>query len=80
MYFDVFEKDLRERIAKKKVKMMVIMIIEWLLGALKWSVVDMKNEICLKCTLRVVSCENDFSRKVWLERKIEREIKIEKEV
>jgi len=35
MYFDVFEKDLSERIAKKKVKMMVIMIIEWLLGALK---------------------------------------------
>ena len=71
MYFDVFEKDLSERIAKKKVKMMVIMIIEWLLGALKWSGVDMKNEICLKCTLRVVSCENGFSRKAWLKRKVE---------
>ena len=35
MYFDIFEKDLRERIVKKQVKKMVIMIIEWLLGALK---------------------------------------------
>jgi len=71
MYFDIFEKDLRERIVKKQVKKMVIMIIEWLLEALKWNVVDMKNEICLKCTLRVVGHENDCGGKAWLERKIE---------
>ena len=35
MYFDIFERNLGDLIAKKKVKMMVIIIIEWLLGALK---------------------------------------------
>ena len=47
MNFDIFAKDLGERIVKKEVKTMVITMIEWLLrvcvSLLKRSTVDIKE-------------------------------------